>query len=155
MQATDWLGEHQLPSRSARGGGHGVCDETGVFRVGTQLYRHRAGRGRRHRCLADKQRGYLRGALRHHDGERPAGGCERHANNNATAKNGKGLASALLSGSGCGNTLTVRVSTTIDGVAHYTDYTVNIVRTLSLKNLSVSCGGDAVPFDDGASLRPA
>ena len=73
-------------------------------------------------------------------------------NNNATAKNGKGLASALLSGSGCGNTLTVRVSTTIDGVAHYTDYTVNIVRTLSLKNLSVSCGGDAVPFDDGASF---
>ena len=73
-------------------------------------------------------------------------------NDNAIVKNGKGLESALLSGSGCGNTLTVRVSRTIDGVAHYTDYTVNIVRTLSLKNLSVSCGGDAVPFDDGASF---
>ena len=73
-------------------------------------------------------------------------------NNNATAKNGKGLPNALLSGSGCGNTLTVRVSTTIDGVVHYTDYTVNVVRTLSLKNLSVSCGGDAVPFDGGASF---
>ena len=71
---------------------------------------------------------------------------------NTTAKNGKGLPNALLSGSGCGNTLTVRVSTTIDGVVHYTDYTVNIVRTLSLKNLSVSCGGDAVPFDGGASF---
>ena len=65
---------------------------------------------------------------------------------------GTGLEYVMLSGSGCGNTLTVRVNTTIDGVAHYTDYTVNIVRTLSLKNLSVSCGGDAVPFDGGASF---
>ena len=73
-------------------------------------------------------------------------------NNNDTAQNGKGLPNALLAGSGCGNTLTVRVSTTIGGVVHYTDYTVNIVRTLSLKNLSVSCGGDAVPFDGGASF---
>lgn len=73
-------------------------------------------------------------------------------NNNAAAKNGKGLPNALLSGSGCGNTLTVRVNRTIDGVVHYTDYTVNVVRTLSLKNLSVSCGGDAVPFDGGASF---
>lgn len=71
---------------------------------------------------------------------------------NATAKNGEDLASALLSGSGCGNTLTVRVSTTIGGVTHYTDYTVNVVRTLSLKNLSVSCSGDAVPFDGGAGF---
>lgn len=71
---------------------------------------------------------------------------------NTTAKNGKGLPNALLAGSGCGNTLTVRVNTTIGGVVHYTDYTVNIVRTLSLKNLSVSCGGDAVPFDGGASF---
>ena len=73
-------------------------------------------------------------------------------NDNATANNGKGLGSALLSGSGRGNTLTVRVDRTIDGVTHYADYTVNVVRTLSLKNLSVSCGGDAVPFDDGAGF---
>ena len=71
---------------------------------------------------------------------------------NTTAKNGTGLDSALLSGSGCGNTLTVRVDVTMDGVTHYTDYTVNVVRTLSLKDLSVSCGGDAMPFEGGASF---
>ena len=71
---------------------------------------------------------------------------------NTTAKRGTGLECVMLSGSGCGNTLTVRVSTTIGSVVHYTDYTVNVVRTLSLKNLSVSCGGDAVPFDGGVSF---
>lgn len=39
------------------------------------------------------------------------------------------------------NTLTVRLSRTIDGVLHYQDYVVNFKRALTLENLDASCEG--------------
>lgn len=53
---------------------------------------------------------------------------------------GKNLSQALLTGSGYGNTVTFRISHVdpTDGVTYYADYLVELVHTLSIKDLTVA-----------------
>ena len=72
-------------------------------------------------------------------------------------KNAVRLSGAFLYTSAYGNTLTIRVSRTINGantVTHYTDYTVNVCRTLSLKDLSASLNGAAMTLKQTATGTP-
>lgn len=59
------------------------------------------------------------------------------------------LTQVLLPGSAYENTVTVRVSydDSAAGVTYYTDYVVKLERTLSLKNMTVSCQGSSVTLN--------
>ena len=62
---------------------------------------------------------------------------------------GSSLLEALLSGSAYGNTVTFRVSSTdkTDGVTYYVDYILQIKRTLSLKNMTISMQNSPVTIN--------
>lgn len=67
----------------------------------------------------------------------------------ASGNKGTNLAQALLSGSAYGNTVTVRVTyeDSTAGVTYYTDYELRLERSLSLKDLTVSCQGGSVTLN--------
>lgn len=54
----------------------------------------------------------------------------------------------LIARSGCGTTLTIRVTHESDGVVYSQDYTFRIIRTLHLKSLSASVNGEAMTLND-------
>ena len=80
------------------------------------------------------------------------------------ANRGYSINDAIMQGNTHGNTLLfqifVPVSATLSGseeagVIYYTDYKINLKRTLSLENIVVSCGGYNVPLNDGAGFEKA
>ncbi len=59
---------------------------------------------------------------------------------------GVSLRQAVMQGSAVGNTLTFRLTETVSGITYYTDYVVDVQRSLSLATLTAECSGAGIPL---------